>query len=73
MQEVLRMNEYNENQLSAYESLKLNMLLSYAVDVFDMMSDSECGDYEAAGDDREGRHITVKVTIDRGEQNEIHK
>ena len=65
MQEVLKMNELNEKQLSPYENLQLNMLLAYAVDVFEMMSDSLYGDYEVTGDDKEGRHITVKVVIEK--------
>ena len=63
------MNEIKENQMTAYENMRLNMLLSLAAEVFDLFSDSLYGDYEASGDDIEGRHITVKVVV----ENEIHK
>ena len=41
------------------------MLIAYGVDVFDMISDSMYGDYEVSGDDKDGRHITIKVTIEK--------
>lgn len=59
----------NENQLSPYEDLQLNMLLACAADVFDMFSDSMYGEYEVTGNDKDNRKITVKVVV----ENEIHK
>lgn len=58
----------SERELSPYENLQLNMLLAYGVDVFDMMSDSMYGDYEVSGNDKDGRYITIKVSIDRGDE-----
>lgn len=55
----------SEKELSPYENLQLNMLIAYGVDVFDMISDSMYGDYEVSGDDKDGRHITIKVTIEK--------
>lgn len=69
MREVLKMNELKENQLTSYENMNLNLLLSIAADIFDMFSDSMYGGYEACGNDKEGRHITIKVVI----ENEVHK
>lgn len=69
MQEVLKMNEYNEKQLTAYENLQLNMLLASAADVFDIFSDSMYGEYEVVGFDKNKRKFTVKVVV----ENEIHK
>ena len=69
MEEVLKMKELNENQLTAYEDLKLNMLLAYAADVFDVFSDSVYGEYEVTGIDKNNRKLTVKVVI----ESEIHK
>ena len=63
MQEVLKMNEIKEDKMTSYENLQLNMLLSYAVGVFDIFSDSTIGEYEAEGDDKDGRKIKVKVVI----------
>jgi hypothetical protein len=69
MQEVLKMNEFNEKQLSPYENLKLNMLLATAADVFDIFSDSMYGEYEVVGNDKNNRKFTVKVVV----ENEVHK
>ena len=63
------MNELKEEQFTPYENLQLNMLLAYAADVFDMMSDSMYGEYELSGYDNHNRKLTVKVVI----ENEIHK
>ena len=69
MQEVLKMNEFNEKQLSAYENLQLNMLLASAADVFDIFSESMYGEYEVVGFDKNNRKFTVKVFV----ENEVHK
>lgn len=69
MQEVLKMNELKENQLTSYEDFVINMLLATAADVFDTFSNSMYGEYEVTGIDKNNRKFTVKVVI----ENEIHK
>ena len=58
----------SEKDMTSYESMKIKMLIAFGVDVFDMMSDSLYGDYEVCGTDKNGRDITIKVTIDRGDE-----
>ncbi|MBO5921570.1 MAG: hypothetical protein J6Q48_04205 [Bacteroidaceae bacterium] len=59
------MKDLSEKELTPYENFQITMLISYALTVFDMESDSLYGDYEVCGDDKDGRHISIKVTIDK--------
>ena len=55
----------SEKDMTSYESIKIKMLIAFSVYVFDMMSDSMYGDYEVCGTDKDGRDISIKVTIDK--------
>lgn len=57
------MNEIKEKDMTSYEHIKTSMAIGALIDVFDLISDEETGDFELECDFEEKYHI--KITFEK--------
>lgn len=57
------MNEIKEKDMSSYEHIKTSMAIGALIDVFDLMSDEETGQFEIECDFGDEYHI--KITFEK--------